>query len=419
MPPKRRVTLAPAVGCEISYRCSVAISDAERIRELGKSSETKKIFGKIEAFLGGDLWRCYFGRDVGIKNLSSTVFTVIKPPDFTKSRLNPSSLSLCSSTESSTLHSPPRKKADRKDFPVHCSVAAASNDGKAAKDPPGHSSSIDSPPCAANRWGLGALPVQLKLTDMSRDQPDKYNFDRSSNSRLSNWTPGFAEAEHSSREYWKQTRKLAAERADARAAKKIDKAVNGPPHQVQNVPAVAALPCQRVIGYHNEDDGLAVHPNVARITQPTQGSDVDIPSEDTDPFYGERRKATFCKIIKHKSSKKKKSSRLIASRTGCRGDSTRYQHDDDDDDQPNKANLKDDASESTLSDDEERKSSDDDEIQDVDPDESCMVFDQNNRTMQAPSESMTWISSSSDDFLSSSSDNVDSLASSLRLALLG
>ncbi len=247
------------MGCKIFYRCTIPITDTARIHELGKTNK-KWIVGQIEAFLGGDIWCCYFGHEGGIKNLGSSFFTVIKPPDFMNSHLNPwSSSSL--STVSSHASSLPWKKANTQDSPIHSAIASAANHVSSPKDPPGQASSVVTP-CAANCWGLGALPVQQKLTDMVCEDPDKYKFDPQNNSKLSNWTPSFAKTESILREYWKMTRELAAARAEARAASKKDRPIEqGGSVAARFAARVAAdtrISCHPLVGYCNQQDDSGI-----------------------------------------------------------------------------------------------------------------------------------------------------------------
>ncbi len=158
--------LAPAIGCSIAYRCLVPIADPARICEIGKTNKLKWNQGTIECDLGGGLWRCNFGEVVGIKNLSQTVFTVKKLPDFT--RKQPSSPS--SSSDESFVDSPPQKKANTQDS------TQKKTSPTTKEDPPGAVAAVT--PCQSNRLGLGACPEQQTNTEMVEGEPDRYTFDR-------------------------------------------------------------------------------------------------------------------------------------------------------------------------------------------------------------------------------------------------
>ncbi len=110
----RRIALAPAVGCVVSYLCTVPIEDDEVIRQTGKVTERRQILGTIKTKVNTDKWRIDFGPLGGVRVLRSTVFTVKKPPNFHPDPPGPSSsssssVSIASGTDPE-IDGPPTKK---------------------------------------------------------------------------------------------------------------------------------------------------------------------------------------------------------------------------------------------------------------------------------------------------------------------
>ena len=190
-----RIALVPVVGCEVSYLCTVPIEDDDDICQTGKVTECCRILGIINTKVDDDKWRINFGRLGGIRVLRLTVFTVKKPPNFNPDPPEEQTQSLSDSSSETAVPpdddvaQPPSKKQN---------FAYVAGKQVEVMPPSNHTPNYHShdqsgvtPPCAANRWGLGALPRQQTLTQMFEETPDSFNFDRTKNTKTSNWTAGF------------------------------------------------------------------------------------------------------------------------------------------------------------------------------------------------------------------------------------
>ncbi len=243
--PRRRTKLPPAIGCTVSYTCSVPITVPAVIRETGKKSERKKIEGVIVGEVGDGQWFVQF--PIGLRLLKETRFVVLRSPpvycmaETTEPFCSPSPKKKARFTEDvvdatsdvvviddnddnkNNMNNNDSENKNNANTTANTSNAddtSTDSSGLATqaptpvkKDPPPAPKKKKTPPtkvtpCQANNWGLGMPLRQPKLTELFAKSPEKFSFNTGSHADNGNWTPGFASAKAQADDYWRKVRKM-------------------------------------------------------------------------------------------------------------------------------------------------------------------------------------------------------------------
>ena len=222
--------------------------DLERLRSSKKKTEKKRIHGTITTDVGEGDWFVDFGPSYGMKVLSRSTFIVTHPPAF-------------------DIPPPPDYLSPDEEEPIEPINEAPPSPEKAAPPKP-------VTPSPANNYGLGMPPRQLSLTQMVRDKPSAYCFEKASHKKIRNYTSRFAEAKRKSDEYKKKQREF---------EKGIDREKKSKrPKKDQPRVASASIPKYYSESDDDDDTGIDASSNPKLIGTKTNGLDESYQNVDND-----------------------------------------------------------------------------------------------------------------------------------------